>query len=108
MLTLVRQRADPVVDMGFRAVARFLHINGTMRATVISAQAFTSLIPFLVVIASLAPGDGDLGDRLVDQCDLTGASARSMDTLFSSAGEGGSTITWIGILILLLSGLSFT
>jgi membrane protein len=98
----------PVVDIGFRAVARFLHIDGAMRATVISAQAFTSLIPFLVVIASLAPGNGDLGDQLVDRFDLKGAAARNVDTLFSSAGDGGSTITWVGIVILLLTGLSFT
>jgi membrane protein len=105
MLTTVDR---PVVDIGFRAVARFLHIDGTLRATVISAQAFTSLIPFLVVIASLAPGDGDLGDQLVDRFDLEGSTARSVDTLFGSAGDGGSTITWIGIAILLLTGLSFT
>jgi len=108
MLTRVNLRRDAVVDMGFRTVARFLHIDGTMRATVISAQAFTSLIPFLVVTASLAPGEGDLGDRLVDQYDLNGATARSVDTLFGSAGESGSTVTWVGIIILLLSGLSFT
>jgi membrane protein len=108
MLTRVSHRVEPVVDMGFRALGRFLHIDGTMRATVISAQAFTSLIPFLVVTASLAPGDGDLGDHLVDQFNLSGAPATSVDTLFSSAGDGGSTVTWIGVVILLLSGLSFT
>jgi membrane protein len=98
----------PVVDIGFRAVARFLRIDGALRATVISAQAFTSLIPFLVVVASLAPGPGDLGDQLVDRFDLKGDQASSVDTLFGSAGDGGSTVTWIGIVILVLTGLSFT
>ena len=79
-----------------------------MQATVLAAQAFTSLIPFMVVVAAFAPGTGDLADRIVDRFDLTGASARSVQQLFASAGETQSAITWISIVILLLSALSFT
>jgi membrane protein len=108
MLIGMRARAEPVIAVGVRAVRKFLHIEGTVQATVIAAQAFTSLIPFLVVCAAFGPGNGDLGDRIVDQLNLEGASARSVDALFNSAGETQSTVTWIGIIILVLSGLSFT
>ena len=93
---------------GERVVRRFFDIEGSVQATVLAAQAFTSLIPFMVVVAAFAPGNGDLADRLVERFDLTGASARSVQQLFASAGETQSAITWISIVILVLSALSFT
>ena len=91
-----------------RAIRRFFDIEGSVQATVLAAQAFTSLIPFLVVVAAFAPGSGDLADRLIDRFDLSGASARSVEQLFASAGETESAVTWISIVILVLSALSFT
>ena len=91
-----------------RAVRRFFDIEGSVQSTVLAAQAFTSLIPFMVVVAAFAPGNGDLADRLVDRFDLSGASARSVQQLFASSGETKSAVTWISIVILLLSALSFT
>jgi membrane protein len=91
-----------------RALRRFFEIEGSIQSTVLAAQAFTSLIPFMVVVAAFAPGSGDLADRLVKRFDLSGASARSMEQLFASAGETQSAVTWISIVILVLSALSFT
>ena len=39
---------------------------------------------------------------------LEGSSARSVHQLFASAGETQSAVTWISIVILVLSALSFT
>jgi membrane protein len=75
---------------------------------VLAAQAFTSLIPFLVVAAALGPGDGDLAERIVERFSLDGSAARSVRTLFNDAGEVESAVTWVGIVILVLSSLSFT
>jgi membrane protein len=60
------------------------------------------------VAAAFSPGSGDLADRIVDRFGLQGESARSVHQLFASAGETESTITWISVIILVLSGLSFT
>jgi membrane protein len=87
---------------------RFFDIEGSIQATVLAAQAFTSLIPFMVVVAALSPGSSDLADRLVERFDLSGASKRSMEQLFASAGETQSAVTWVSVIILLLSALSFT
>src|SRR4029079_5507821 len=76
-----------------RAVRRFFDIEGSVQSTVLAAQAFTSLIPFMVVVAAFAPGNGDLADRLVDRFDLSGASARSVQQLFASSGETKSAVT---------------
>jgi membrane protein len=87
---------------------RFFEIEGSQQATILAAQAFTSLIPFMVVAAAVAPGDSDMADAIVERFDLTGKSAASIHQLFASAGETQSAITWISIVILVLSGLSFT
>lgn len=91
-----------------RAIRRFFDIEGSVQSTVLAAQAFTSLIPFMVVLAAFAPGSGDLADRLIDRFELSGASARSVEQLFASSGETKGAVTWISIVILVLSALSFT
>jgi membrane protein len=96
------------LEILFAALRKFVSIEGAQQATVLAAQAFTSLIPFMVVAAAFSPGSSDLADRIVDRFGLTGESARSVHQLFASAGETESAITWISIIILLLSALSFT
>jgi membrane protein len=97
-----------VVEFGAQSLRRFVEVEGTQQATILSAQAFTSLIPFLVVSAAAGPGDEDLADRIIERFDLEGASARSVEALFNDAGEVESAVTWVGIIILVLSALSFT
>ena len=97
-----------VVDFGERCLRRFVEIEGAMQATVLAAQAFTSLIPFMVVSGALAPGEGDLSKRIIERFDLEGSAARSMEALFNSAGEVESAVTWVSIAILVLSATSFT
>jgi membrane protein len=97
-----------VADFGLRSLRRFVDIEGPQHATVIAAQAFTSLLPFLVVASAVGPGDEDLADRIIERFGLDGSSARSVRALFNSAGEVESAVTWVGIVILILATLSFT
>jgi len=97
-----------VVDFGEESLRRFLEVEGTMQASVLAAQAFTSLIPFTVVAAAVGPGEGDLGDRIIDRFGLSGSAARSVEALFNDAGQVESAVTWVSILILVVSALSFT
>jgi membrane protein len=97
-----------VGDFGLRCVRRFVEIEGPTMATVLAAQAFTSMIPFLVVASVVAPGDSDLADRIIERFGLEGSSARSVDALFAESTEVESTVTWVSIVILILATLSFT
>lgn len=97
-----------VVEFGEDSLRRFLNVEGTLQATVLAAQAFTSLIPFLVVGAAFGPGEDDLSERIIDRFDLSGASARSVRQLFNDSGQVESAVTWVSIIILVLSALSFT
>jgi membrane protein len=96
------------LEFALTALRKFVAIEGPQQATVLGAQAFTSLIPLMVVAAAFSPGDSDLADRIVERFGLEGSSATSVQQLFASAGETESTITWISVAILILSGLSFT
>jgi uncharacterized BrkB/YihY/UPF0761 family membrane protein len=97
-----------VAQFGLACLHRFVAIEGTLQATVLGAQTFTSLIPFTVVASAVGPGDSDLADTIVERFGLEGNSARSVHQLFASAGETQSAVTWISIVILVLSALSFT
>jgi membrane protein len=97
-----------VADFGLRVLRRFVDIEGAQQATVLAAQAFTSLIPFLVVAAAVGPGDEDLADRIVDRFDLDGSAERSVRSLFNDAGDVESAVSWVGAVILVLATLSFT
>jgi membrane protein len=97
-----------VVDFGEASLRRFLSVEGTLQATVLAAQAFTSLIPFMVVASAVLPGEGDTGERIVHRFDLEGSAARSVEQLFGDAGQVESAVTWVSVVILILSALSFT
>lgn len=99
---------EAVAEFALACLRRFVAIEGTLQATVLGAQAFTSLIPFMVVASAFAPGDSDLADKITERFGLEGNSARSVHELFASAGTTESAVTWISILILVLSALSFT
>jgi membrane protein len=96
-----------IKDFGQRLLSRFVEIQGAQQATVLAAQAFTSLIPFLVVVAAFAPGEGDLADRIVDLFKLDGSGEESARALFQSAGETRSAMPWVSIVILVLTSTSF-
>jgi membrane protein len=95
-------------ELALRCLRRFLEIEGTQHATVLGAQAFTSLIPFLVVASVLAPAGDDLSERIIERFDLEGASARSVDALFADSGEVEGTLTVVSVVILVLATLSFS
>ena len=92
-----------------RLALRLADIGGVQRATILGAQAFTSLVPYLVIASALVPTarNESFADTLVDNFDLDGRAAEGVRDLFASAGEVESAITGIGLVILLLSVTSF-
>ena len=53
---LARRVADSFVG---RCMQRFVHMAGIDRSMVLASQAFTSMIPLLILIATWAPADKD-------------------------------------------------
>src|SRR5947209_614087 len=60
-----------------RCATSFLEMQGIDRAMSISAQAFTSLVPLMLLTSALAPrSSSGAGSALVHRFHLTGESAR--------------------------------
>jgi membrane protein len=89
-------------------LTRFVSVQGIDRAMALGAQAFTALFPLLIVSKALLPSDRDFADALIDRFDLTGTSADTVRQAFAASGTVESSLTIIGIVLLLYSALSFT
>ena len=74
----------------------------------IAAQAFTALIPLLLLVSALYPSDSrDLvSDAIIDKFRLQGSAADSVRELFGTPGQ--SSIGVLSIVLLIFSGVSLT
>jgi membrane protein len=99
-----------VADLATDWLTRFVAVQGIDRAMAIGAQAYTALIPLLIVYASLLPraDNEDFADTLIKQFKLSGSTASSFKRAFAPAGEVESSVTALGVVLLLVSALSFT
>src|SRR5215218_3388675 len=79
------------------------------RGVALASQAFVALIPFMVVVAALTPyGErSSFADSLVRRFKLTGETAAAVEELFSRPPEAASALTAFGLLLLIVSALSF-
>jgi len=98
------------VDVAQDWTRRFVAIQGIDRAMALGAQAYTALIPLLIVYVSLLPrGDNeDFADVMIKEFELRGATAASFKRAFAPAGEVESSVTALGVTLLIVSALSFT
>lgn len=103
--------AQRVMDsfMG-RSVLRFVRMEGFDRSIVLSAQAFTALIPLFIIVAGAAPaGQEDvIGASIIKRFALTGASAAAVEQLFSTPPGATSSVTIFSAFLLLYAGVAFT
>jgi membrane protein len=89
-----------------RCVARFLRIEGTNRGLVIGGQAFTTLIPFLIIAAGT--GSHSVGDSLILRLRLSGDSAQAMRTLFDRPPDATGVMSVAGLVVLVSALFSLT
>lgn len=94
--------------VGRRAVLRFIELEGFDRAMALAGQAFAALLPLLIVLGVLSPGDGrGLSETLIREFRLSGDTA---DTIKAAVGPSTSlrSIGVLGGVLLVVSALSFT
>ena len=93
-----------------RSARRFVSINGRDRTLVLGGQAFTTIIPLLIVVAAVASSKGPtvVADRLADRFHVTGTSAQAIRTLFERPPGAAGSITVAGLVVLAFSLLSLT
>ncbi len=91
-----------------RCVRRFFAVQGFDRAMVIASQAFTALIPLVILTSAVLPTEnhGSIADAIVRKFALTGDSANAVQTVFAPSGE--ASIGVLSVVLLLLSGISLS
>ena len=92
-----------------RCVRRFLLMAGFDRCIVLASQAFTALIPLLILVSVLAPvGEDDaVAQSIINRFGLTGNSAAAVEQLFNVPEGASSSISVVSAFLLLYSGVSF-
>jgi membrane protein len=91
-------------------IGRFVAVQGVDRFVAIGAQAYTALIPLLIVYSSVLPRtrDSSFADVIIERLDLSGSAAQSVRLAFAPAGAVESSVTTVGVVLLIVSALSFT
>jgi membrane protein len=92
------------------SIERFVAMDGFDRSMALAAQAFTTLIPVLIIVAATAEnGDGQsLADQLIERFDLSGATAASVQRALPATGTVRDSLSVLSVVILVISALSFT
>ena len=96
-----------VLDFMNRLVSPVLRLNAIDRSLALGAQAFGALIPLLILLEAVEPGDAGMADELIDRFDLGGSAAEAVRDAFTVSGEQTSTTALSGV-VLIVSVLSFT
>lgn len=93
-----------------RCLRGFVALEGVDRALVIAAQAFTALIPLLILASALAPkGQRDaVANTVIRRFGLEGDAASAVQTLFTRPETATGELSLLSLLLVLVSGVSFT
>jgi membrane protein len=91
-----------------RCLGSFLELQGIDRAMVLASQAFTALIPLLILASAFAPaGSQDaVANAIIRKFALAGEAASAVRTVFHHTGDGGTGT--LSIVLLVFSGFSLT
>ncbi|HEU4947661.1 MAG TPA: YhjD/YihY/BrkB family envelope integrity protein [Kribbella sp.] len=73
---------------------------------VLASQAFTALIPLLILVSALAPVDEQnvVADALIHRFELEGDAAGAVEQVFAHSGEATTGV--LSVVLLLFSGIS--
>lgn len=93
-----------------RCIRRFVDMTGIDRSMVLASQAFTSLIPLLILVAAYAPAGKDnvIAETIIRKFHLEGDAASAVTQLFAVPESATGTVSAFSALLLLISGTSFT
>jgi membrane protein len=80
------------------------------RSMTLAAQAFTSIFPLLILIATLRPRsrDDQIGQGLADSLGLNPQARDALEAALPSAGTAANAFGVLGALVVLLSATSFS
>src|ERR1044072_4333425 len=97
------ERGRELLELFVEPLLRFNFID---RSLALGAQAFSALVPLLIVLEAVQPGHTSLADDLIDRFNLSGAAADSLRAA-SAPPTDQVTTTSLSAIVLVVSTLSF-
>jgi membrane protein len=88
-------------------IQRFFQVQGFDRAMAIGAYAYSALIPAVIVYSATVSNEKSFANTLIDKFELTGSAADAVRDAFGSSSTVQSSVTWFGVLLLIIAALSF-
>jgi membrane protein len=91
-----------------RCLRDFLDLRGLDRAMVLASQAFTALIPLLILVSAVLPAGNTtvVSDAVIRRFGLSGEAAAAVEAVFAHPDSG--SIGAASLLLLVFSGVSLT
>jgi membrane protein len=110
-LRTLRERAlwpvDAVVTFFREWLRRFFSVQGFDRAMAIGAYAYSALIPAVIVYSAAVSDEKSFADTLIKRFELSGDAADAVRAAFGASTTAQSSVTWFGLLLLIIAALSF-
>jgi membrane protein len=87
-------------------IRQFVALQGIDRAVVLASQAFTALIPLLLLASALAPADNRdiVSGGIIRRFQLSGGAADAVRQLFAHSGDSATGV--FSVFLLFFSGVS--
>jgi membrane protein len=106
----VVRTVSAVVGFLRRSFSVYIGMDGFDRAMALAAQAFTALVPLVIVVSATFEGghNESLGEAIVDRFGLTGSTADTVRSALPTSASVEDSVTLFGAVILVFSALSFT
>jgi membrane protein len=107
---LAHPRVAAVIAFARRCLQRLVELEFVDRAVALASLTFTALIPLGVVVGSAVPGihRQDFADSIVERFDLDERTAKLVEQAFSPPAGVQSSLSVLGVFLLVVSALSFT
>ncbi len=99
---------ERTIELAGASLERLVAMQFVDRAVALGSLAFTALVPLLLIAAAYVPGSDALSDELINRFHLTGSSAELIRQLFAQPDDVRQSLSWLGVLLLIVSSLSFT
>jgi membrane protein len=98
------------IELVQRSIRLYAEMDGVDRAMALAAQAFTALIPLVIVVAVATEGGHGktVADQIVNRFGLTGSTATAVRQALPTSGAVQNGLSIFSILVLVISALSFT
>ncbi|HEX4804271.1 MAG TPA: YhjD/YihY/BrkB family envelope integrity protein [Conexibacter sp.] len=95
-------------ELGRASLARLVELQFVERAVALGSLAFTAMVPLLVIASAFLPGTDGLASELIRRFRLHDPTAEVVRDVFAQPDAVRQSISWFGVLLLVVAALSFT